>query len=93
MTDPGKLMKLVEECRRVGYSAVEDELAYGVVAVAVPVYDQSRRVVAALNTSSHSKKISKAKLVRERLALLQELSEQISRELLRVPGLSLSAQN
>ena len=86
-------MKLVEECRRVGYSAVEDELAYGVVAVAVPVYDQSRRVVAALNTSSHSKKISKAKLVRERLALLQELSEQISRELLRVPGLSLSAQN
>ena len=93
VTDPGKLMKLVEECRRVGYSAVEDELAYGVVAVAVPVYDQSRRVVAALNTSSHSKKISKAKLVRERLALLQELSEQISRELLRVPGLSLSAQN
>jgi IclR family pca regulon transcriptional regulator len=77
----------------VGYSAVEDELAYGVVAVAVPVYDQSQRVVAALNTSSHSKRISKAKLVRERLALLQELSAQISRELLRVPGLSLSAQN
>jgi len=93
VTDPGKLLKLVEECRRVGYSAVEDELAYGVVAVAVPVYDQSQRVVAALNTSSHSKKISKAKLVRERLALLQELSQQISRELLRVPGLSLSAQN
>jgi len=93
VTDPAKLMKLIEESRRVGYSAVEDELAYGVVAVAVPVYDQSRRVVAALNTSSHSKKISKAKLVRERLALLQELSEQISRELLRVPGLSLSAQN
>jgi IclR family pca regulon transcriptional regulator len=93
VTDPGKLMKLIEECRRVGYSAVEDELAYGVVAVAVPVYDQSQRVVAALNTSSHSKRISKTKLVRERLALLQELSAQISRELLRVPGLSLSAQN
>jgi IclR family pca regulon transcriptional regulator len=93
VTDPGTLMKLIEECRRVGHSAVEDELAYGVVAVAVPVYDQSHRVVAALNTSSHSKKISKAKLVRERLGLLQELSAQISRELLRVPGLSLSAQN
>jgi Transcriptional regulator len=71
---------------------VEDELAYGVVAVAVPVYDRSRRVVAALNSSSHSKKISKAKLVRERLAMLQELSAQISRELQRVPGLSLTAQ-
>jgi len=93
VTDPAKLMKLIEECRRTGYSAVEDELAYGVVAVAVPVYDQAQRVVAALNSSSHSKKISKTKLVRERLALLQELSAQISRELLRVPGLSLSAQN
>jgi IclR family pca regulon transcriptional regulator len=92
VTDKAKLMKLVEECRRVGYSAVEDELAYGVVAVAVPVYDQSSRVVAALNSSSHSKKISKAKLVRERLTMLQELSAQISRELQRVPGLSLSAQ-
>jgi IclR family transcriptional regulator, pca regulon regulatory protein len=92
VTDKAKLMKLIEECRRVGYSAVEDELAYGVVAVAVPVYDQSQRVVAALNTSSHSKKISKTRLVRERLPKLQELSAQISRELLRVPGLSLSAQ-
>jgi IclR family pca regulon transcriptional regulator len=92
VTDKGKLMKLIEDCRRVGYSAVEDELAYGVVAVAVPVYDQQRRVVAALNSSSHSKKISKTKLVRERLAMLQELSAQISRELQRVPGLSLSAQ-
>lgn len=87
-----KLAKLIDECRRSGYSAVEDELAYGVVAVAVPVFDQSRRVVAALNSSSHSKKITKARLVRDRLALLQDFSAQISRELQRVPGLSLSAQ-
>src|SRR4029453_78991 len=93
VTDPRKLRQLIEECRRGGYSAVEDELAYGVVAVAVPVFDQSGRVVAALNSSSHSRKISKTRLVRDRLALLQELSAQISRELLRVPGLSLSAQN
>ena len=64
----------------------------GVVAVAVPVFDQSRRVLAALNSSSLSKKITKAKLVRERLPLLQNISAQISRELQRVPGLALSAQ-
>ena len=92
VTDRAKLVKLIDECRRTGYSAVEDELAYGVVAVAVPVYDQSRRVVAALNSSSHSKKISKTKLVRERLVMLREISAQLSRELSRVPGLSLSAQ-
>lgn len=92
ITDRSKLMKLIEECRRAGYSAVEDELAYGVVAVAVPVLDPSGRVVAALNSSSHSKKITKSRLVRERLSILQEVSLQISRELHRVPGLALSAQ-
>jgi len=92
VTDRARLARLVEECRRAGHSAVEDELAYGVVAVAVPVLDASGRVVAALNNSSHSKKISRARLVRERVGMLQEISRQISIELRRVPGLSLSAQ-
>ena len=34
VTDPVRLLKRIEDARRVGYSAVEDELAYGVVAVA-----------------------------------------------------------
>src|SRR5260221_1145455 len=63
VTDPAKLRRLIEECRLSGYSAVEDELAYGVVALAVPVFDQSARVVAALNSSGHSRRISKAKPV------------------------------
>lgn len=91
VVDPEKLRKLVDDCRRVGYSAVEDELAYGVVALAVPVLDQEGRVVAALNTSSHSRRISKAKLVRERLAMLQQVSREISADLAGVPGLALSA--
>ena len=60
------------------------------MADAVPVFDPSRRVVAAINSSSHSKKIGKARLVRERLDLLQEASARISRELARLPGLILS---
>ena len=76
---------------RTGYAAVEDELAYGVVALAVPVFDQYGRVVAALNSSSHSRRISKAKLVRERFAMLQKVSRQITADLAVVPGLSLSA--
>jgi DNA-binding IclR family transcriptional regulator len=63
-----------------------------VVAIAVPVFDQQGRVVAALNSSSHSRRTTKAKLVRERLAMLRKASQQISTELSRVPGLSLSAQ-
>ncbi|MFZ2508493.1 MAG: IclR family transcriptional regulator C-terminal domain-containing protein [Steroidobacteraceae bacterium] len=92
VTDPRKIRQLIDDCRRNGYSAVEDELAYGVVAVAVPVHDQGGRVVAALNSSSHSRRVAKVKLVRERLSMLQEASRQISAELARVPGISLSAQ-
>jgi IclR family pca regulon transcriptional regulator len=87
-----KLESLVQEARKAGFAAVEDELAYGVVAVAVPVFDAAHRVVAALNSSSHSRKFTKARLVRERLPMLRQASAQISRELGRVPGLSLSVQ-
>jgi IclR family transcriptional regulator, pca regulon regulatory protein len=89
--EPARLKQLIEDCRRTGYAAVEDELAYGVVALAVPVFDQYGRVVAALNSSSHSRRISKAKLVRERFGMLQKVSRQISADLASLPGLSLSA--
>jgi len=92
VTQRTKLVQRILDCRRAGYAAVQDELAYGVVAVAVPVFDELGRVVAALNSSSHSKKISRAELVRDRVALLQGISGHISAELRRVPGLSLSAQ-
>jgi len=91
VTDPAKLRLLIEDCRRTGYSAVEDELAYGVVALAVPVFDQYGRVVAALNSSGHSRRVTKRKLVRDRFAMLKEVSRSISADLASVPGLSLSA--
>lgn len=93
VTQRAQLARRIEDCRRSGYAAVADELAYGVVAVAVPVFDETGRVVAALNSSSHSKKVSATELVRQRLDTLQEISRQISGELRRVPGLSLSAQS
>lgn len=92
ITDPARLQRRIEECRRSGYAAVEDELAYGVVAVAVPVFDGARRVVAALNSASHSRKMNRQGLVRERLEMLREASRQISGELSRYPGLALSAE-
>ncbi len=84
-------MQLIRESARTGYSVVKDELAYGVVALAVPVFDQQGRVVAALNSSSHSRRITLGRLVRERVGMLQEVSGKISREIATVPGLSLSS--
>lgn len=92
VTERPRLERLLQEARRNGYAAVEDELAYGVVSVAVPVTDTAGRVVAALNSSSHSKKTTKARLVRERVERLREISAEISREVAHLPGLSLGAQ-
>jgi IclR family pca regulon transcriptional regulator len=92
IVDPTKLMKRIDDARRAGYAAVEEELAYGVVAVAVPVFDASQRVVAALNSSSHSRKLCRGELVRERVTMLEQVSSEISRELCRFPGLALSAE-
>src|SRR6185437_5831833 len=92
VTDPSRLRALIEDTRRSGYSAVEDELAYGVIALAVPVLDHRGRVVAALNSSSHSRRTTRTRLIRDRLAMLQQVSRQISADLATVPWLSLSAQ-
>jgi IclR family pca regulon transcriptional regulator len=92
VVDPQKLQTLIDEARRNGYSAVEDELAYGVIALAVPVFDHRGHVVAALNSSSHSGRTTRTRLVRGRLAMLQQVSQHISADLAKVPWLSLSAQ-
>lgn len=91
VTDVEELRRTIEKCRRNGYSAVKDELDYGVVALAVPVHDRQGRVVAALNSSSHSARISIPKLVEERLEMLRAVSRQISKDLASLPNLSLSA--
>jgi IclR family pca regulon transcriptional regulator len=92
LTDRLQLERAIAECRRNGYAVVTDELAEGVVALAVPVFDSAGQVVAALNSSSHSHSNTGATLVRDRLATLQRISKAISVELARVPGLSLSVQ-
>jgi len=63
-----------------------------VIAIAVPVFDSGGRIVAALNSSSHSRRTSRATLLGERLPMLQRISGEISSQIARVPGISLSAQ-
>lgn len=92
VTDRDALLDLVRRCRADGYAAVEDELDYGVVALAVPVLDGGGRVVAALNSSSHSRKIDKATLIDSRLALLRSCSDRITGELRRLPATALALQ-
>jgi IclR family pca regulon transcriptional regulator len=72
------------------YDSALDELDYGIVSVAVPLVDADDRVVAAINCSTSTTRISQDELVRTRLPLLREAAAQIEAELRRHPALARS---
>jgi len=91
-TDAAELRHLIDAARRDGYAAVEDELAYGVVAIAVPVFDSQGICVAAVNCSAHSMETDKRELIHTRLPLLRETSAKITDSLRHFPALSRSVR-
>lgn len=70
-----------------GYDSALDELDYGLVSVAVPVFDAERRIVAAINCSTSTTRISQEELVRTRLPLLRSAAREIGSALQRWPAL------
>lgn len=88
VTDPARLKAEILAVRAQGYAVVEDELAYGVVSLSVPLVDATGKVVAALNSSGHSKRIDKAHMVAERLDIVRRHADAISAELKHVPQIS-----
>ncbi|MGY5135394.1 IclR family transcriptional regulator domain-containing protein [Streptomyces nigrescens] len=54
VTDPERLLALLEEVRSAGHSLVDEELEEGLRSLAVPVHDRTGRVVAAVNVSTHA---------------------------------------
>jgi IclR family pca regulon transcriptional regulator len=82
------LRKAIGKGQRSGYSALVDELAWGIVSLAVPIHDRQGRVIAALCSSSQSSRVSLAQIVRERLELLKTLSGEITEDLSSAHSLS-----
>ncbi len=70
-----------------GYDSALDELDYGIVSVAVPLFGRDRRVIAAINCSTSTTRISQDELVRTRLPLLRTAAGEIEAALKRWPTL------
>jgi IclR family pca regulon transcriptional regulator len=87
VTDTGRLRQILIQTRRLGYSAVVDELDYGITALAVPITDQAGRVVAAVNTSGYSGKLPVDQLIDRRLNDLQIAAARIGQVFARYPVL------
>lgn len=90
VTDPAMLAKRLHQVRQTGYDSALDELDYGIVSVAVPIFDTERRILAAINCSTSTTRISQDELVRTRLPLLRAAAAEIEALLARWPSLARS---
>lgn len=85
ITDPTALRAEILAVREAGFSTTVDQLDYGITALAVPIRDIEGRVIAALNTSGYTGKVTPETLVTERLPALREAASNIAHEIARYP--------
>lgn len=90
VTTPDLLRQRLASVRSTGYDSALDELDYGIVSVAVPVFDRERRIISAINCSTSTTRISQAELVSARLPLLQQAARDIQAALQKRPYLTYS---
>jgi IclR family pca regulon transcriptional regulator len=93
VTEPQAFRDRLQTIRERQYDSALDELDYGIVSVAVPIRGLDDRVVAAINCSTSTTRISQDELVRTRLPLLREAAAAIEAELRRWPTLARSFAN
>ena len=82
------LKRIIGECRKNGYATSVDELDYGITSLAVPIRNAQGRVLAAINCSGYSGRVTAERLVAERLEDLIGSANRIGRVLDANPALA-----
>jgi len=93
VTSRSELEKVLRQCRREGYTSIQDELDYGIVSVAVPVMDPDGNILAAINCSTATTRVTEQEMVETRLPHLQEAARRIESELRSHPTLAHSIRS
>lgn len=88
VTSEAEMRRRLAQVRETGFDSAWDELDYGIVSVAVPVFDKDRRITSAINCSTMPTRISQDELVRTRLPLLQQAAREIQAALIKRPYLA-----
>lgn len=86
------LDRILAGVREQGFAAVEDELDYGIVSVAVPVRSADGSVIAAINCSTATTRVRAEAMARTRVPVLREAAARIEGELVRHPMLARAIQ-
>ncbi|HWM27945.1 MAG TPA: IclR family transcriptional regulator C-terminal domain-containing protein [Woeseiaceae bacterium] len=85
VTSVSKLRRILNRCRRDGYASIQDELDYGIVSVAVPVFGADGHILAAINCSTATTRVNQEHMVETRLPRLRAAAKSIEIELRRYP--------
>ncbi len=88
VTSKTGLRRVLRECARQGYTSVQDELDYGIVSVAVPVFGDDGEILAAINCSTATTRVKEDDMVQTRLPRLRQAAARIEAELRRYPILT-----
>jgi IclR family pca regulon transcriptional regulator len=79
--DARQLRKVLSDVRRQGHAIVDEELEFGLRAVAVPLYNRRGEVVAAINAAGHKRLLDLAILENQVLPAMIEAALQIQAHL------------
>ena len=75
--DPALQAKAIEDAGKNGYAIVDEELELGLRSIAVPLHDRSGAIVAAINVSTQSARMSVDEMRRDFLPLLRRAASRI----------------
>jgi IclR family pca regulon transcriptional regulator len=81
LTTPEALFECLQQVRQQGWCIVDQELEQGLRSIAVPVYDASGQVLAALNVSTHAGRVSRSELEQRFLPSMLSASRELSAQL------------
>ena len=87
VTDAVSLIARLERVRQQGFDSALDELDFGIVSVAVPIFDADSHAIAAINCSTSTTRISQDELIRTRLPGLRRAAQEIQQAIKRWPAL------
>ena len=94
-TNPAALRRILRDIRTKGYASIQDELDYGIVSVALPIFAPGGMIVAAANCADVTTRLSRDEMVKQRLPALRQAVRRIEGMLTQYPELanSVAAQN
>jgi IclR family pca regulon transcriptional regulator len=94
-TDADVLRRVLAVTREKGYTSIQDELDYGIVSVALPIFGSDGTIVAAANCADVTTRLTKKEIVQQRLPALRQAVRRIEGMLTQYPELanSVASQN